>query len=92
MKPEGLVLYNNRTDSEGYSSEHRNVPLAKEYEEQLKANQQAWGFFANLAPSYKRDSIWWVMSAKKVETRLRRLGILISSSEEGLKIPSMRKK
>ena len=63
-----------------------------EYEEQIKANQPAWLFFTNLAPSYKRDSIWWVMSAKKEETRLRRLGILIASSEAGLKIPTLRKK
>lgn len=92
MKPAGLHLFNNRTDVQGYSSEHRNVPLAHEYEEQIKANQSAQTFFSNLAPSYKRDSIWWVMSAKKEETRLKRLGILISSSEAGLKIPTLRKK
>jgi uncharacterized protein YdeI (YjbR/CyaY-like superfamily) len=92
MKPAGMHLFNNRTDAEGYSSEQRNVPLAKEYEEQVEANQSAWLFFTHLAPSYKRDSIWWVMSAKKEETRLKRLGILIASSEAGLKIPTLRKK
>ncbi len=92
MKPAGMHLFNNRSDAQGYSSEQRNVPLAKEYEEQIKANQSAWLFFTNLAPSYKRDSIWWVMSAKKEETQLRRLGVLIASSEAGLKIPTLRKK
>lgn len=92
MKPAGLHLYNNRSDAQGYSSEDRNVPLATEYEEQIKANQPAWLFLTNLAPSYKRDSIWWVMSAKREETRLKRLGILIASSEAGLKIPMFRKK
>ncbi len=92
MKPAGMHLFNNRTDAQGYSSEQRNVPLAREYEEQIKANQTAWVFFTNLAPSYKRDSIWWVMSAKKEETRFRRLAILIASSEAGLKIPTLRKK
>ena len=92
MKPEGMHVFNNRTDAQGYSSEQRNVQLAKEYEEQIKTNQPAWQFFTNLAPSYKRDSIWWVMSAKKEETQLRRLGILIASSEAGLKIPTLRKK
>jgi len=77
MKPAGIHLFNNRTDAQGYSSESKNVPLAKEYEEQIKGNQSAWLFLTNLAPSYKRDSIWWVMSAKKEETRLKRLGILI---------------
>ncbi|MHA1129049.1 MAG: YdeI/OmpD-associated family protein [Alphaproteobacteria bacterium] len=92
MKPAGMHVFNNRSDAHGYSSEDRNVQLADEYEEQIKANQPAWLFLTNLAPSYKRDSIWWVMSAKKEETRLRRLGILIASSEAGLKIPTLRKK
>ncbi|MFC1233811.1 YdeI family protein [Vibrio sp. F74] len=92
MKPEGINIFNNRTDREGYSSEQRNVPLGKEYEGQIRRNEPAWLFFVNLAPSYKRDSIWWVMSAKKKETQLKRLCILIASSEAGLKIPTLRKK
>jgi uncharacterized protein YdeI (YjbR/CyaY-like superfamily) len=92
MKPAGMYLFNNRADVQGYSSEQRNVKLTKEYEKQIKVNQSAWLFFINLAPSYKRDSIWWVMSAKKEETRLKRLSILIASSEEALKIPMLRKK
>ncbi|CAM3213348.1 YdeI/OmpD-associated family protein [Moritella viscosa] len=92
MKPAGMHLFNNRSDAQGYSSEQRNVQLAREYEEKIKLNQPAWLFFTNLAPSYKRDSIWWIMSAKKEETRLKRLGILIASSEAALKIPTLRKK
>ena len=92
MKPARMHVFNNRTNAQGYSSEQRNVRLAREYEEQIKANQPTWLFFTNLAPSYKRDSIWWVMSAKKEETRLKRLGILIASSEAGLEIPTLRKK
>jgi uncharacterized protein YdeI (YjbR/CyaY-like superfamily) len=92
MRSEGMQVFNNRSDTQGYTAEKRNVPLAKEYEEQIKENLPAWLFFSNLAPSYKRDSIWWVMSAKKEETQLKRLGILIASSEEGLKIPILRKK
>ncbi|MDN3680892.1 YdeI/OmpD-associated family protein [Vibrio tapetis subsp. quintayensis] len=92
MRPEGVVLFNSRSDDLGYSSEQRNIVLAKEYENQIKANDKAWQFFIQLAPSYKRDSIWWVMSAKKKETQLKRLGILVESSEAGLKIPMLRKK
>lgn len=92
MKPAGLHVFNNRTNAQGYSSEQRNMQLAREYEAQIKVNRIAWLFFSNLAPSYKRDSIWWVMSAKKEETRLKRLGVLIASSEAELKIPNLRKK
>lgn len=92
MNPAGIQLFNDRTDAEGYSVGSRNVKLATEYEAQIRENRPAWLFFTNLAPSNKRDSIWWVMSAKKEETRLRRLDILITSSEAGLKIPMFRKK
>ena len=92
MRPEGIHLFNNRTDKEGYSSKSKNIQLSRGYENQIKVNQTAWLFFTNLAPSYKIGSILWVMSAKKEETQLKRLGILISSSESGLKIPTLRKK
>lgn len=91
MQPAGMHVFNSRADTHGYSAKHRDVQLAREYENLFEANQPAWQFFSDLAPSYKRDSIWWVMSAKKEETRLRRLSILIASSEEGLKIPILRK-
>ena len=91
MTPAGLHLFNNRSDQQGYTSEDRNIPLSKNFEAQIRANQPAWVFFSNLAPSYRRDSIWWVMSAKREDTQLRRLGVLISSSEKGLKIPTLRK-
>lgn len=92
MTPVGMHVFNNRSDVKGYSAEDRNVPLSNAFEAEIKANQPAWQFLSSLAPSYKRDSIWWVMSAKREETRLRRLGILIASSEAGLKIPTLRKK
>jgi len=87
MRPNGLQLYNARKDKEGYTSQSRDVPLDPVYSAQLMANETAWAFFSSLAPSYQRDSIWWVMSAKKEETRQKRLGILISSSQDGFKIP-----
>ncbi len=92
MRPEGLELFNKRTNLEGYSSSDRKVDLDPIYEKKIKANKKAWNFFSSLAPSYKRDSIWWIMSAKKEETRQRRLTILIESSQENQKIPSLRKK
>lgn len=91
MRPEGLRLYDTRRDKKGYSLKSRHLLLAPEFEAQIKANQPAWTFFSSLAPSFRRDSVWWVMSAKKEETRLKRLRILIASSQDGLKIPMLRK-
>lgn len=92
MKPAGMHVFNNRTDAEGYSVSDRNLGLPKEYEAQIKAHPAAWKFLGNLAPSYRRESIWWIMSAKREETRLKRLRILIASSEAEQKIPTLRKK
>lgn len=92
MTKKGLSLFNDRKDKEGYSSKTREVELRKDLKLKFKKNKKAWSFFDKLASSYKRDSIWWVMSAKKEETKLRRLDILIQSSENELKIPLLRKK
>lgn len=83
MRPEGLKVFNQRKDITGYSSSSRQAKLTQTYESQIKKNTRAWEFFKQLSPSYKRDSIWWIMSAKKEETRLRRLKRLITSWEEG---------
>ena len=81
MRPEGLILFNQRKDKTGYSALSRDVQLKKEYETKIQNNLSAWKFFNELSPSYKRDSIWWIMSAKKEETRLRRLNRLIDAWE-----------
>ncbi len=82
MRPEGLVLFNQRKDKTGYSSVSRNVELIEAYEDEIKQNVNAWQFFNQLPASYKRDSIWWVMSAKREETQLRRLDRLIDAWEK----------
>ena len=87
MNPEGLELFNSRKDARGYSSETRKVTLNPAYEQKFKEHHAAWESFSQLAPSYRRDSVWWVMSAKKEETRLKRLRILISSSSQGQRVP-----
>lgn len=94
MKDPGLAAFEKRDEkrTETYAYEQKNVKLPTEFEDKIKANEKAWQFFEQLAPSYKRTSIWWVISAKREETRSKRLNILIQSSEEGLKIPSLRRK
>jgi uncharacterized protein YdeI (YjbR/CyaY-like superfamily) len=52
----------------------------------FKANETAWAFFERQSAGYKKRIIWWVISAKKPETRQRRLESLITSSAEGKQI------
>jgi len=51
----------------------REVAAPPYFLEAMRANPRARAFFEELAPSYKRNIVLWVSSAKKQETRLRRL-------------------
>ena len=66
------------------------VELASAYQRQFEKDKDAWQDFNNRAPSYRKQCIWWVMSAKKEETQKRRLGILIESCKLGQKVPPLR--
>jgi uncharacterized protein YdeI (YjbR/CyaY-like superfamily) len=66
-----------------YSFENRHVVLDPAYEARFRANRAAWAWFAAKPLSYRHPAVWWVMSAKKEETRERRLATLIADSEAG---------
>ncbi|HKO02942.1 MAG TPA: YdeI/OmpD-associated family protein [Thermoanaerobaculia bacterium] len=85
VKPEGLRAFEGRdeTRTKLYSYENRTRGLDVEYERQFRANAKAWKYFEAQPPWYRRTSSWWVMSAKKEETRARRLATLIDVSAKG---------
>ena len=88
MKSAGLKEFENRKKykTAKYSYEERIEKLSPEYEMKFKSNKNAWEFFQNQAPYYKRIISFWVMSAKKYETRQRRLNVLIDDCEKQRKI------
>jgi uncharacterized protein YdeI (YjbR/CyaY-like superfamily) len=55
-------------------------------EQPLKANARAWKYFAQLAPSYRRAYIGWIDSAKREETKAKRLREAISLLAAGKKL------
>ena len=66
-----------------YSFENAPRKLPTEYEKTFRQNKAAWKFFQEQPAGYKRQMIFRTVSAKKEETRLRRLKQLIESSEKG---------
>jgi uncharacterized protein YdeI (YjbR/CyaY-like superfamily) len=52
----------------------------------LKKNKAAWNFFRKQPPSYRKMIGWWIISAKKEETRMIRLAKLISESANGKRL------
>ncbi len=88
MHPAGLAVFNNRDPARAnqYSFEQGEVRLAETYEERFRANEKAWAFFESQPPSYRKPATWWVMSARREETRERRLAALIQDSQEGRRL------
>jgi uncharacterized protein YdeI (YjbR/CyaY-like superfamily) len=81
LKPAGLKAYEARGDKAGlnYSYETRQ-PFDPALKAQFERNSRAWAFFMAQPPGYQRIATWWVMNAKREETRLKRLGTLIADS------------
>jgi uncharacterized protein YdeI (YjbR/CyaY-like superfamily) len=55
----------------------------------FRRERTAWAFFQAQPPGYRRLVTYWVMNAKKPETRERRLAILIADSAAGRRINRM---
>jgi uncharacterized protein YdeI (YjbR/CyaY-like superfamily) len=92
MRPAGLAAFEKRTDAKtGVYSFERETELAPEYEAQLKANEAAAEYFDSRPPWYRRTAIHLVMSAKREETRERRLRQLIEDSAAGRDIKQLRR-
>jgi uncharacterized protein YdeI (YjbR/CyaY-like superfamily) len=70
-----------------YAYEKPLAALSAEDEAQFRKNKRAWADWEKRPPGYRKVVLHWVTSAKKPETRARRLGILIESSAAGEKIP-----
>lgn len=85
MQPEGLAIFENRKEnvSKIYSYENEEVKFSAELEKQFRPNEKAWEYFQSLAPSYRKNSTYWVMSAKNEATKLKRLNELIEDSHAG---------
>jgi uncharacterized protein YdeI (YjbR/CyaY-like superfamily) len=73
-----------------YSYERRfAAKLEPEQERRLRANREAWSYFESEAPWYRRTMTHWVVSAKREETRERRLATLIECSARGRRIDGL---
>jgi len=84
IQPAGVRAFEGRTkaNSQIYSYEQRKTAkFGREYERRFRAHKAAWNFFQTQPPWYRRTATWWVITAKKEETRLRRLTTLIEDSK-----------
>lgn len=83
MREAGRAAFSKRDEKKtaiySYESRYKAV-LDPEFERELRANPKAWRFFAAQLAGYRQVIIYWVMTAKREETRRRRLLRMISES------------
>jgi len=88
IRPTGLKAFAERIENKPgiYSYEQRSTELRQPYAKLLKKNKAASNFFNKQPPSYRKMIGWWIISAKKEETRMARLAKLISESAKGKRL------
>ena len=98
VHPNGRAEFDKRDEARSriYSYESRARGFDASSEAAFRKQKRAWAFFEAQAPSYRRTASFWVMSAKRDETRTRRLEKLIASSRAGERLapfaPSARRR
>jgi uncharacterized protein YdeI (YjbR/CyaY-like superfamily) len=95
MRPAGLRAFEARSDDRSgvYSFEQRDqAKLPEEFENRMRSNPAAWEYWQGRPPGYRKTATYWVMSAKREETRERRLAQLIEDAANGLDIKPLRRR
>ncbi len=93
MRPAGLRAFQARSEENSriYAFEQGEVELPKEALARLQAKPGAWDYWRARPAGYKRVAAWWVISAKRPETRERRLVTLVEDCAAERLIKSQRR-
>jgi uncharacterized protein YdeI (YjbR/CyaY-like superfamily) len=87
MTPAGVRAYEeNKSRSGVYSYENAPSALTRAETALFRRNRAAWADWEKRPPGYRRVVLHWIGSAKKPETRARRLATLIEDSAAGRKL------
>jgi uncharacterized protein YdeI (YjbR/CyaY-like superfamily) len=92
MHPAGLRAFESRKPERVavYSYEQpADAALDDAQTARFQGEEGAWRWFSAQSASYRRAAVHWVVSAKRAETRERRLIQLITDSAEGRTVPPL---
>ena len=88
MTPKGVRAYEENKHKSGvYAYEKPVAALEASEDKQIQQNKAAWADWEKRPPSYRRSVLNWITTAKRPETRVKRLATLIECSAKGEKIP-----
>lgn len=88
MTDNGLALFKARNKRAGKSGRPDSAELLEipaELYKELAKNKKARDNFNNFAPGYRRMYIGWILSAKRDETREKRIKFVVERSEKNIK-------
>ena len=87
MKPAGERAYEENKHKSGvYAYENEQKTLSSEEERQFRDNDAAWADWDKRPAGYRRSALHWITSAKRPETRAKRLAELIKVSAQGRRL------
>lgn len=91
MTPAGMAAFDKRDEKKTavYSYERETAKISGDLLVRFKAHKAAHAFFMKQPPGYRRVASYWVVSAKREATRLRRLDQLIEVSEQEERLPQV---
>ncbi len=89
MQPAGILAFEARMANKTgvYAFEQRSAELPEPYAGRLAADTKAATFFASLPAGYRKQAMWWIVSAKREATREARLSTLIACCARGERLP-----
>jgi uncharacterized protein YdeI (YjbR/CyaY-like superfamily) len=84
VRPAGHSAFAARRDDRTaiYSHEQEAIEFDAAQRAAFQEHPAAWDYFSARPPSYRRAATWWVISAKREDTRERRLQTLIDDSAQ----------
>ena len=73
LEPKKAPSFSSANPAPGVDYSNRTIEVPKELQKLFEKNKTAAAFFDSLAFSHKREYVEWIVSAKKEETKARRL-------------------
>jgi uncharacterized protein YdeI (YjbR/CyaY-like superfamily) len=88
MTPEGVRAYEENKHKSGvYSYEKPLASLTSDEEAVFRKNRAAWADWEKRPTGYRKTVLGWITSAKRPETRAKRLNDVMVVSAEGRRLP-----
>ncbi len=87
MKDAGRTIFEARKDQTGYRIKTAVKELPPDLEKEFRKNRKAWAFHEKQPPGYRKMCAFWISFAKRDETKLKRLKMIMDCAEKGERMP-----